>query len=474
MREGITDHSYKDLFQSVVGKTIEWYKPTAIVLQCGADSLSGDKIGRFNLSLQGKSISFSSFTFLTNLWLLSSPSGHADCVSYVKSFNLPLLMLGGGGYTIRSVSRAWAYETGLAAGVKLGRRIPSNEYYEYYGPDYELDVKRSNMEDLNTPEFLHMVKSKIFDALRDKAHAPGVQMQDVPKMVHDDEDMENEALENQDPDVRVTARDRDRRIQNDLDLSDSEDEGMGGRRHRQNYGEDGMSDRQKGKMPETGEEDAAAINGMNGVSHSINGKRPRKSMATKSASPQITNQQSNSPSAQSTPRPSNNGEHENASQSRVPSISTAGEGEGIPPDSAPEMDLGPERSTAAPVDTKYTDVGHVEAGTGGAEEADRMDIVDNELEKQIITGEINEVPKPETSEQVLDSSTTDAPFAPASTPAQIPVARSSAIDEGESMDLDVSDDEAETTRPADTVSAQEPAKLTASSVQDTEVNASSI
>jgi hypothetical protein len=47
-------------------------------------------------------------------------SGHANCVNFVKSFNKPLLLLGGGGYTMRNVSRAWAYETGLAAGVELG------------------------------------------------------------------------------------------------------------------------------------------------------------------------------------------------------------------------------------------------------------------------------------------------------------------------------------------------------------------
>lgn len=29
-------------------------------------------------------------------------------------------MLGGGGYTMRNVSRCWAFETGLAAGVELG------------------------------------------------------------------------------------------------------------------------------------------------------------------------------------------------------------------------------------------------------------------------------------------------------------------------------------------------------------------
>lgn len=53
--------------------------------------------------------------------LIPSPAlGHANCVRFVKSFGLPLLILGGGGYTMRNVSRCWAYETGIAAGVELG------------------------------------------------------------------------------------------------------------------------------------------------------------------------------------------------------------------------------------------------------------------------------------------------------------------------------------------------------------------
>ncbi|EKD04854.1 histone deacetylase RpdA/Rpd3 [Trichosporon asahii var. asahii CBS 8904] len=85
--------------------------------------------------------------------------GHAACVQFIKGFGLPLLMLGGGGYTVKSVSRTWAYETGLAAGVELGSSIPNNEYYEYYGPDYELDVKPNNMADHNTREYLDKVMS---------------------------------------------------------------------------------------------------------------------------------------------------------------------------------------------------------------------------------------------------------------------------------------------------------------------------
>lgn len=45
--------------------------------------------------------------------------GHANCVSFVKKFNLPTLVLGGGGYTMRNVARAWAYETGIVVGQEL-------------------------------------------------------------------------------------------------------------------------------------------------------------------------------------------------------------------------------------------------------------------------------------------------------------------------------------------------------------------
>jgi histone deacetylase 1/2 len=36
--------------------------------------------------------------------------------------------------------------------------MPYNDYYEYFGPDYRLDVKASNMENMNTPEYLEKIK----------------------------------------------------------------------------------------------------------------------------------------------------------------------------------------------------------------------------------------------------------------------------------------------------------------------------
>ena len=92
-----------------------------MVLQCGADSLSGDKLGTNNMTI----------------------SAHGQCVEFVKSWNLPLMLLGGGGYTIKNVARCWAYETGIAVGSNLHNNIPVNDFYEFYGPDFTLHYKPS-------------------------------------------------------------------------------------------------------------------------------------------------------------------------------------------------------------------------------------------------------------------------------------------------------------------------------------------
>ena len=51
--------------------------------------------------------------------------GHAECVDFIRQQQLPLLMLGGGGYTIRNVARCWTYETATA----LNCDIANGELY---------------------------------------------------------------------------------------------------------------------------------------------------------------------------------------------------------------------------------------------------------------------------------------------------------------------------------------------------------
>ena len=158
LTDGMTDKAYEDLFKPVMDKIMEIFRPGAIVLQCGADSLTGDRLGCFNLSLKG----------------------HAECVKYVKSFGVPTLVLGGGGYTIRNVARCWAYETSVLVDTEIPNQIPYNDYFEYYAPDFELHLTPEPKENLNTAASLEAVKVEILEQLQHLQGAPSVQMQEVP------------------------------------------------------------------------------------------------------------------------------------------------------------------------------------------------------------------------------------------------------------------------------------------------------
>lgn len=57
-------------------------------------------------------------------------------MEFVKSFNLPMLMLGGGGYTIRNVARCWTYETAVA----LDTEIPNGISYRPGWAEWELKL----------------------------------------------------------------------------------------------------------------------------------------------------------------------------------------------------------------------------------------------------------------------------------------------------------------------------------------------
>lgn len=174
LRDGIDDQTYRNLFEPVTRRVIEWYQPSAIVLQTGGDSLSGDRLGCFNLSM----------------------FGHANCVNHIKSFGLPLMIVGGGGYTMRNVARTWTFETGLINQKILGPELPFNDYFEYYGPDYKLEVRPSNMHNANTPEYLNKIMQQIYTYLDNAKHTPSVQMNDVPRDLIDfDDDVDEDKKE---------------------------------------------------------------------------------------------------------------------------------------------------------------------------------------------------------------------------------------------------------------------------------------
>ncbi|KAJ7631505.1 histone deacetylase complex, catalytic component RPD3 [Mycena rosella] len=162
--DGISDAAFQSVFEPVMTKILDVFRPTAVVLQCGADSLSGDKLGGFNLSL----------------------AGHAACVQFMRAQNLPLILLGGGGYTVKNVAKAWAFETACALGIEgeIDVNLPWSEYFEWFGPRYRLEVMQSNMEDMNLRDGeLDRVRERALEQLQQLRGmgAPSVGMHDVPR-----------------------------------------------------------------------------------------------------------------------------------------------------------------------------------------------------------------------------------------------------------------------------------------------------
>lgn len=123
---------------------------------------------------------------------------------------------------MRNVARAWAYETGVVVGADMARKLPYNDYYEYFGPDFSLDVAASNMDNLNTEEYLQKIKHQVFENLSRTQFAPSVQMQNVPADNFPSDD-ENE----DDADVRTPVRIWDKRVVPENEFAESDDEDAG-------------------------------------------------------------------------------------------------------------------------------------------------------------------------------------------------------------------------------------------------------
>ena len=158
LKTGASDALYSMLFEDVLSIINLRFHPSAIVLQCGADSVSGDTLGReaeYNLSSEG----------------------HAQCVKAVKNLNIPLVVLGGGGYTPANVAKCWTRDTSALCGVQLEDTIPSACLYkELIGnslsiesnqdwKDHNLSTRREYRLGKEKVTYLSYLRSKITDAV---------------------------------------------------------------------------------------------------------------------------------------------------------------------------------------------------------------------------------------------------------------------------------------------------------------------
>jgi hypothetical protein len=77
--------------------------------------------------------------------------------------------------------RCWANETAVLLETKVSNDIPFNEYFEHYGPLYQLhNPMQSKIHNQNTVQYLNQVKEHAMEHLRHLECAPSVQMHQVP------------------------------------------------------------------------------------------------------------------------------------------------------------------------------------------------------------------------------------------------------------------------------------------------------
>jgi acetoin utilization protein AcuC len=101
---GTGDDLYFKVFREVVPPLVHAFDPDVLVTQLGVDMLETDPLAALNLT--------------TN--------GFINLVREIKSWNHKWVALGGGGYNIMNVARAWTLAWALMKGVDIPDELPKD------------------------------------------------------------------------------------------------------------------------------------------------------------------------------------------------------------------------------------------------------------------------------------------------------------------------------------------------------------
>lgn len=114
-------------------------------------------------------------------------------------------------YTLRNVARCWTYETSLLIDEEIDNKLPENEYYAYFAPDYKLHPEVvTRQENANSKQYLDLIVKHTYDNLKMVQHSPSVQMHNTPGdlLLNDDTAM----IDDLDPDIRISQLEEDKKI----------------------------------------------------------------------------------------------------------------------------------------------------------------------------------------------------------------------------------------------------------------------
>ena len=99
---GTDDDLYLWVFMEVVPPLVHAYKPDVLVTQLGVDTMTTDPLASLNLTTDG----------------------FCKVLEEIKSWNLGWVALGGGGYDVMNVARAWTRAWAIMKGIELPDNLP--------------------------------------------------------------------------------------------------------------------------------------------------------------------------------------------------------------------------------------------------------------------------------------------------------------------------------------------------------------
>ena len=122
---GAGDDTYERAFQEIILPLLRIYQPDVLVTQLGSDAVLGDVVANLRLSL----------------------CGFERCVQHLRALDLPWIALGGGGYDLANVARAWT----MAWATILDRELPDEMPSEWMTEAAMYDVAASRLRGPGEP-----------------------------------------------------------------------------------------------------------------------------------------------------------------------------------------------------------------------------------------------------------------------------------------------------------------------------------
>jgi len=129
---GAGDDAYERVFDEVLAPLLAAYRPDVLVTQLGADAIMGDAVANLRMSLRQ----------------------FEQSVQRFRALDLPWLALGGGGYAVANVVRAWTLAWGAMVEADLPDEIP--DAWITRAAAYGLSISRLRGDEGRTPTPEHV------------------------------------------------------------------------------------------------------------------------------------------------------------------------------------------------------------------------------------------------------------------------------------------------------------------------------